>query len=414
MRIRDALAVKGYGGFFWIDQEAVKKGAKRSGSIYLGSPETPGFDTIFKPSDAVSIVLILEEDRIALGDCCSVAYSARAGRDPLFRSDDYQPFIQEKVLPRLIGNKITHFKKMAEELDSIEIEGRRLHSAIRYGITQSFLDAVAQSKKKTMVEVIAEEYGTQIAKRPVPMFIQTGDDWYDALDRAILRKSEVFPHGNINTLEKLDKLAEYIEWTRKRIQELVGNKYQPYLHYDVYGMLGMKYHNDILKIVKQLKMWEDIAKPYMLIIEEPFDMKSQDGNLKMTHKLIKAKRESGVNVIICADEWCNTLDDIKKFVDEEAAEMIQIKSPDLGGVNNIIEAIIYCKKHGVYAYLGGSCCETDVSSRVTWHIALATEPFQTLAKPGMGVDESYQIGINEMNRTLALIQRRKQMLSSPK
>lgn len=407
MKIKDALSVKGFGGSFWKDQEAIKRGAKRDGFAYSGSPLTPGFYNIYQPSEAISIMLLLGDDRIALGDCCSVTYSARVGRDPLFRSADYQPFIEEKVLPLLIGKEITHFKEMVEEFDLIEIEGRRLHSSIRYGVTQALLDAVAQNQKKTMAEVIADEYGTQIAKKPVPIFTQTSSDWYIAVDRAILRRSDIFPHANINKLEELEKLADYIEWTRKRIQKLAGNDYHPYLHYDIYGSLAIKYNNVISQMVEHLKMWEDIAKPYKLIIEEPFDMKSQNGTLEMAHKLIKAKRAAGVNVIVCADEWCNTLNDIKTFVDNEAAEMIQIKSPDLGGINNIIEAILYCKQHEVYAYLGGSCCETDVSSRVTWHIALATEPFQTLAKPGLGVDESYQIGMNEMNRTLALIQHRK-------
>lgn len=407
MRIKDALAVEGYAGFFWDDQAAIKKGAKRNGFTYFGSPETPGFCAIRQPSEAVSVMLLLDDGRIALGDCCSVQYSARSGREAIFRSSIYQPFIQEKALPLLIGKEITHFRQMAEEFDSVEIEGKQLHTGIRYGVTQALLDAVAQSQKRTMTEVIAEEYGTQIAKKPVPIYTQTGDDEYEAVDKCILRRIEVFPHLLINNQEKFERFPDHIRWTRNRIQELADNDYHPYLHYDMYATFGMKYKNDIPEMVKQLKMWEELAKPYKLIIEEPFDMKSRDGTIEMAHKLIKAKREAGIDIFICADEWCNTLEDIKAFADNEAAEMIQIKSPDLGGINNIIEALLYCKKQGVYAYLGGSSCETDVSARVTWHIALATQPFQTLAKPGMGVDESYQAGMNEMNRTLALIRNRK-------
>ncbi|GAG69153.1 unnamed protein product, partial [marine sediment metagenome] len=94
------------------------------------------------------------------------------------------------------------------------------------------------------------------------------------------------------------------------------------------------------------------------------------------------------------------------FVHGEAADMIQIKAPDLGGINNTIEAILFCKKHGVGAYLGGSCNETDRSARICAHIALATGPCQILAKPGMGVDEAVMLINNEMNRTLTLIKNR--------
>ena len=83
--------------------------------------------------------------------------------------------------------------------------------------------------------------------------------------------------------------------------------------------------------------------------------------------------------------------------------MAQIKTPDLGGINNSIEAILYCKAHGMGAYLGGTCNETNRSAEVCAHIAMATQPDQMLAKPGMGVDEGYMIVYNEMSRISQII-----------
>ncbi len=87
--------------------------------------------------------------------------------------------------------------------------------------------------------------------------------------------------------------------------------------------------------------------------------------------------------------------------------MAQIKTPDLGGINNSIEAVLYCKANDMGAYLGGTCNETDRSAQVCANVAMATSPVQTLAKPGMGVDEGYMIMNNEMNRILALTNRKK-------
>jgi len=92
---------------------------------------------------------------------------------------------------------------------------------------------------------------------------------------------------------------------------------------------------------------------------------------------------------------------------ENAADMIQIKTPDLGGINNIVEAILYCKSKGVGAYCGGTCNETDRSAQICTHIAIACGADQCLAKPGMGVDEGYMIVFNEMNRVISLENRRK-------
>ncbi|MPN60958.1 Methylaspartate ammonia-lyase 1 [bioreactor metagenome] len=83
--------------------------------------------------------------------------------------------------------------------------------------------------------------------------------------------------------------------------------------------------------------------------------------------------------------------------------MVQIKTPDLGGIQNTIKAVLYAKKSGIGAYVGGSCNETDGGGRTAVHVALATQPAQMLAKPGMGVDEGYMIVHNEMNRTLEIL-----------
>ena len=55
------------------------------------------------------------------------------------------------------------------------------------------------------------------------------------------------------------------------------------------------------------------------------------------------------------------------------------------------------------AFLGGSCAETDISARVSAHVALATRPDIVMAKPGMGVDEGIMLVQNEMARALALL-----------
>ena len=85
---------------------------------------------------------------------------------------------------------------------------------------------------------------------------------------------------------------------------------------------------------------------------------------------------------------------------------MQIKTPDLGSVRNVIDAVVDCKAHGVVAHIGGSCTETERSAQVSVHLAMGSNADQMLAKPGMGVDEGVSIVRNEMARTLALATRR--------
>jgi methylaspartate ammonia-lyase len=83
--------------------------------------------------------------------------------------------------------------------------------------------------------------------------------------------------------------------------------------------------------------------------------------------------------------------------------MVQIKTPDLGGIGNIVESVIYCRQKGIGAYQGGTCNETVRSAQVCTQLAMASRPVQILAKPGMGVDEGYMIVYNEMQQIIALL-----------
>jgi methylaspartate ammonia-lyase len=295
-------------------------------------------------------------------------------------------------------------------MESIQVEGKRLHTAIRYGVSQALLDAVAKATKRQMCEVVADEYECEVSDKPVAVFTQSGDDRYDNADKMIIKGAQVLPHALINNVEtKLgkdgEKLAEYIAWLRDRIlNNRADQNYSPVLHIDVYGTIGAAFgNNNYVAMADYIEKLGAIAKPFHLRIEGPMDCDTdRETQIEAMAGLTKELDERGCDVELVADEWCNTLEDIKLFADRKAGHMVQIKTPDLGGINNTIEAVLYCKAHGIGAYQGGTCNETDRSAQVCVHCAMATQPDQILAKPGMGVDEGYMIVHNEMNRIIAL------------
>lgn len=402
------LCVPARGGFFFDDQHAIKQGAEADGFTYKGEPVLPGFSRIRQAGEAISVLLLLENGEIAHGDCAAVQYSGAGGRDPLFLASDFIPIIEQVVTPLLEGRQITSFRQLAGEIDGLKVGNKPLHTAIRYGVTQAILDAVAKKERKLMVDVIAGEYGTKPASRPLPIFAQTGDDRYINAEKMIIKGVDVLPHGLINHVPtKLgfqgEILREYIKWLKKRVMELrTSPDYRPVLHIDVYGTIGMIFQNNLAKITSYLRLLEETAFPLPLRIEGPVDMGEREGQIRMLQALREELEKYGSKVEIVADEWCNTFDDIKLFVRERAGHMVQVKTPDLGGINNSIEAVLYCRKYGMGAYLGGTCNETDRSAQICTHVGMATGPDQILAKPGMGMDEGYMIVFNEMNRILAL------------
>lgn len=413
MKILDVVCSAGRTGFYFDDQRAIKSGAGHDGFTYVGDPVTEGFTSIRQSGESISVMLILEDGQVALGDCAAVQYSGAGGRDPLFLAKDFIPVIEKDIAPKLIGRELTSFVELAEEFDTMQINGKRLHTAIRYGITQALLDAVAKSKKVTMAEVIRDEYKTGVNIDRIAIFTQSGDNRYENADKMIIKGADVMPHALINNVEEKlgndgSKLLEYVKWLRNRVIELRQcDCYSPVFHIDVYGTIGAAFDCDTKKMGDYLETLAKAADPFKLRIEGPMDVEDRQKQMEALRDLTAEVDKRGINVELVADEWCNTFDDVKFFADNKAGHMLQIKTPDLGGVNNIAKAILYCNEKGVGSYCGGTCNETNRSAEVTTNIAMACGATQCLAKPGMGVDEGFMIVNNEMNRVVALANRRK-------
>ena len=410
MKIMDVVCSKGRTGFYFDDQRAIKKGAGHDGVFYVGEPVTEGFSRVRQAGEAISVMLILEDGQIAYGDCAAVQYSGAGGRDPLFLAKDFIPLIDKYIKPHLVGREADNFRQLCADMEAIHIDGKRLHTAIRYGVSQALLDAVAKSTGRLMCEVVADEYGCTVSDKPIPIFTQSGDDRYDNSDKMIIKGAQVLPHALINNVhdklgERGEKLADYVTWLRNRILEhRLSEDYSPVLHIDVYGTIGQVFgNNNYVAMADYIEGLGRLAKPFHLRIEGPMDCDcDRETQIEALSGLTRELDRRGCDVELVADEWCNTLEDIKLFADAKAGHMVQIKTPDLGGVNNTIEAVLYCKEKGIGAYQGGTCNETDRSAQVCVNCAMATQPAQILAKPGMGVDEGYMIVYNEMERILAL------------
>lgn len=410
MRIKQLICAPGRTGFYFDDQKAIKAGARMDGNIYIGEAKTDGFTSVRQAGESVSLMLILEDGQIAYGDCAAVQYSGAGGRDPLFLAVDFIPLIEKEIAPLLVGKELGSFREMMDLVENFHTaDGKRLHTAIRYGLSQVLLDALAKAGKKMICEVVAEEYDLDVSTAPIPIFCQSGDSRYENADKMIIKQADVMPHALINNVqEKLgnkgELLQEYLAWLSERIQTYrLDPEYNPVLHIDVYGTIGQAFGDEnYVDMADYLETLVEAAAPFHLRIEGPMDGGSKAETIKHLSALSTLVDERGIAVELVADEWCNTYQDVVDFVDAGAGHMIQVKTPDLGGLHKTIEATLYCKENGVKAYQGGTCNETVRSAQICTQVAMATQPDQILAKPGMGVDEGLMIVYNEMQDILAL------------
>ncbi|MBS1249590.1 MAG: Methylaspartate ammonia-lyase 1 [Chloroflexi bacterium] len=449
-RITRILTTPALGGYYYDDLAALQSQPMSVAERYTAQPHTPGFRCVREPAEALSVGLVLDDGRVAWGDCVAVEFSGKAGRDPVFRSQEGMATIQRSLAPLLENRPLTSFRALAAEVDalteSMEIERllpkrkagdgfsrrelftaparllnpdpspptervteeRPLHTAIRYGVSQALLQAVALAQGTTMAEVICREWNLPLPQTPIPIHAQCGADRYDGADKMIAKRVDSLPHSLVDNIpEHIGQdavvLTRYVRWLSARINELGGEEYVPTIHLDVHGALGEIYDHNLGRVLGALSALEQAAQPYPLRVECPLIGETRQAHIKSMQTLRDYLRIRKMKVEIVADEWANTLEDIGAFIEAKAAHMIQVKMPDLGSVCDAVEAVLACQAGDVKAFLGGSCAETDLSARVSAHVALATRPEMVMAKPGMGIDEGIAIINNEMQRTLATI-----------
>lgn len=413
MKVKDVICAAGRSGYMHRDLLAIKSGtAVADGSLYKGSPLSPGFTRIIEPATIISVMLVLDDGQIAFGDCADVILAGVAGRDPAFNAAPHMDYMRGEIADVLRGRDIAVFRRNAEELDHYTRGGERLHTAIRYGISQALLHAAALAHKQTMAEVIAREYGSTISKTPIPILASCHKDDHGQLDRVILKRVELLPHASFQIVSEHvglqgEKLMAFVRRVANRIREIGDADYKPRIHVDLYGTLGELFSMQVEPLADYLGRLRQESGAYRLLVESPMIAKTQQEQIDKFRALRDLLKMKGIDVDLIADEWCNTLPDIRLFAQAGAADFVQIKTPDLGSIHNTIEAVLYCRANGMGACLGGTANETDHSTRISTHMGLACRPDFMLSKPGLGADEALMIQTNEMARTLALLAARR-------
>ncbi|MDB5487270.1 MAG: hypothetical protein JWQ58_985 [Reyranella sp.] len=408
MKIADVVLAAGTSGYFHKDMLAIKAGAKADGFLFHGPIMQPGLRAIVEPASVISVMLVLEDGQVAFGDCADVIFAGVAGRDPVFHAEDHLDLLHDEVRPWLIGRPAGAFRANADEIDVAAFGGGRLHTALRYGLSQALLHAAALARRVTMAEIIAAAYETSVATQPVPILVSCPKDDALQLDRMILKRAALLPHAAFTVVAdhvgtRGEKLEAYAQLLAARIQAIGAPDYRPRLHLDLYGTLGELFGDNLEVMARYLQGLAALVKPYELLIESPIIARSRQEQITRMRTLRDLVKDEGPSVGLIADEWCNTLEDVAAFAGAQAADYLQIKTPDLGGITNTIEAILCCKAKGIGACLGGTANETDQSARICTHIGLACGPDFMLSKPGLGGDEALMIQQNEMSRTFALI-----------
>jgi methylaspartate ammonia-lyase len=408
MKIISIHTAIGLSGFAHKDLAGIKSGVVGNGFFYDGRPVTAGFQEISQESRVMSVLLRLENGSVAHGDCLDVIFAGAAGREGPFAPEEHLEVFETRIRPWLANVDPREFRQNAEAFEAMATSGDALHMALRYGVSQALLNAAALARGTTMAEVVAADYGATIGQTIVPILVSIPKTDPLVLDRMIMKRADLLPHASFTVVETdLGPdgrfILDYAQGLSQRISQVGAPDYRPTIHLDTYGTIGEMTKNDIAAITDFLGALAQAASPYPLYIESPIIAETQEEQIRLYAELRQAIRAAGLSIRLIVDEWCNTLEDIRLFHAGGAADMVQIKAPDLGGLGNTIEAVLFCKEAGIGCCLGGTANDTDQSSRIATHIAQACGADFLLGRPGLGGDAALMIMRNEMARTLALV-----------
>lgn len=394
-----------FGSYYYEDVAALQDQSVAEDERWFAQGRTEGFTKVRDLAETISIGLV-KDGLTHWGDCVGVSYAGKSGRKGLFRHVSGLKDLNVMVIPWLRGREIKSLRTFAKEWDHF-IDGLKdpLHPAIGYGVSQAVLSMLAP--QGDMSRVIINEWDLKVeALAMIPMQGSCGNDRYAATDKMIARRLAALPQSQVDDVPKQlgadgAVLRDYAKWIKQRIFKFAHPGYSPVVSLDVHGGLGKVFAGDVEKVADFLLSLEKELSPLQFRIESPMLASSVDGQIDLYQKLKTALSNRGSKVLLAADEWANTKEDIIKFADSGCVDLIHIKCPDLGSVADVVDAVLHVKSRNVQVLLGGSCVETDLSTKMTAHVAVATKPDFLLVKPGMGFDEGYAICHNEMARILA-------------
>lgn len=401
--------------------------------------------------ETISIGVVLDGKHVAWGECVAAPTLTGAEEETPFRIMEGTAVIQNQILPLLKGQPLNRFRPLAAQVDSLteivtitrplppaqpagptksfsrrdlftervwdpewskEIPTeqmtvkRPIHHALRYGVSQALLAAVATSRRQSIAEVVAAEYGLPLPETAVAIHLEIAEAHTITVDPMLIH-SWGYTTASQDFKSELGKNAQrlqrYVRELKTYFATTTGESYRPTIHLDVRGGLGQLYDNDTGKILGALFGLEKAAAPYPLRVANPIiaaDRETQAQKLRQLKEYLRLRRMK-LQLVGGAD--IHTVDDAITLARSQVVDLIHLPVPQLGSLHQAIAAVQACQDQGMGVLLDGSTAATGVAMRILCHVALAVQPDFIMVKSGRREDKDLALVHNEMARTVAEI-----------
>jgi methylaspartate ammonia-lyase len=402
-------------------------------------------DAGVRPDETLLVGLVLDGRRIAWGKCVPrlrTPFGALERQYPgPFLAAEAEAAIQAHMAPLLVGKPLAQFRPLAAALDTLTetvavepdvaavetveeavVYSRRglftgqsgrvrsqppaetekkditrpVHPAIRQGVSQALLAAVAMAGDTSASAVLAAEYGEELAGAPIPIqiAIQKGQSLalYPQVGALSYAAGGEDPGSEFG--DDAGKLQRFVRLLSDRVAAAMPRP--PLIVLDVQGGLGRLYGNEpasMGKILGALYGLEQAAQPCPLCVQDPVLMEDPAGQVTALRKLREYIQMRRMSMQIAAGEWMHNREHLHRCLNEQAVDSIFITLPALGTLDRVMRVAQRCRDHGVKVVLGGE----PVTALVP--VALATNAGRVAVPPhlpaGAGITTLYEEMLRE-------------------
>ena len=363
---------------------------------------------IRQPASVLQIGLQMENGETAWGDCLSVSFAGKSGRDSSLENASTRDILDPARLFKFLQDSTG--KELASIDGSIAREFPKWTAAIRFGVSQAMVNAMAIATRRmpfhVLRDALASTRSQSTREKPGILAVPAlqgscGSNWRDAVERMIVAGVEYLPQGQFEDLDRElgadgTRLFDYVDWLKKRIADLSPKPIPRAITIDFHGALDQIFRGDIRLVAEFIDKLSRRCQPFDLHVESPVVESTFEAQIQRLLELKTAMRAHGTKARIIADEWANSLAQIEKLSVDKIVDGIHIKMPDTGSLLDSGRAVRICKENGLFVILGGSCTETVTSSRLAAHLGMATGPDAILVKPGISFDEGFSVMKNEL------------------
>lgn len=403
IRISKVLTSTSWGSYYFEDITQIRRDLIPVSDRYHTVTTHGSYPRVRTPAPAVSVGLQMTDGTVVWGDCVPVSFSGKSGRAVPKDSQALAEWFESDLGAWFPGRSATSW--LALETAFLK-DYADIPAFIRYGVSQAMVAATAAATKKPLWQIFSEELQLNMPDARIPLHGSCGGDWGETVDSMLARGLKFLPQGQFEFLEDQigsdgKKLVAWIQGFKARAARF---GYTPTVTLDFHGALDDLCDSNLVRIADMIQSFIEAAAPHSCHIESPIlaaDFATFKKRISELKQILIDRGFKAPSFRLVADEWANTVQDMKELAAAKAVDGIHIKMPDTGALSECAAAVRILREAGTFALLGGSCTETMSGAKCTAHLALVTRPDAVLVKPGMGFDESFAFLDGEMAKALA-------------